>query len=301
MEAVKKTKPNKRELRLLTKRIADSKEYLKIVSNTAINLCKLEKSRQLYMALGNNDKQGQTYYNKGNGAVIFSVGSAENFVHETTHGGQFEAGRIIFDVATGKPLLDDLDDETAAYVAQCAFDPRKFKKFDSLSKLNSMLHARCLRKGETYYNDTVSSMSDITPRWVRNLMDEKGRYVYDTCTYNPCGCDSANVGLYFVDIHSTEEEVRQAFPTTFCGMFPLDSQVIYKYDTSLPDASKCSLCAEPGHHPHPDLNSGLIDIERRRFDIDKNGCGTAIGNCIRCRDIGMTHGDDFVARRNSDR
>src|SRR5882757_2298104 len=33
MEAVKKAKPNKRELRLLKKRIADSKEYLKIVSN----------------------------------------------------------------------------------------------------------------------------------------------------------------------------------------------------------------------------------------------------------------------------
>jgi len=41
-------------------------------------------------------------------------------------------------------------------------------------------------------------------------------------------------------------------------------------------------------------------LNRRRFDIDKKWVCTAIGNCIRCRDIGMTHGDDFVARRNSE-
>jgi hypothetical protein len=67
---------------------------------------------------------GYTSYDPIFNGLIFSIGGTANFVHETTHGAQFEKGELAFRKDTASKFGDDETDELAAYEMQYAYDFR---------------------------------------------------------------------------------------------------------------------------------------------------------------------------------
>jgi hypothetical protein len=169
----------------LAAELGDLHDRITSLNGTLDNLSRLETSSQVY-ALGTDTQgEGGMIYDSGSRKVIFNVGSTANFVHETTHGGQFENREIAFNKATGKALAEDLYDETSAYKAQFAFDS------SSISKLKS--------------NWVAHTMKDITPDWVQNLTGPDGLK-----PYAPGG--SAHTGKIPLDINSTKQDYLKAYP-----------------------------------------------------------------------------------------
>jgi hypothetical protein len=117
--------------------------------------------------------------------IIFSVGNAGNFVHETTHGGQFETGGIAYDKDSGKSFGNDLYDEIAAYRAQFAFNHKSVSGLKSSSNPNSF---------ET-----------ITVKWLNDLEG-----LYKSHPYSDTG--SARVGRIPITINSTLDLLTDAYP-----------------------------------------------------------------------------------------
>ncbi|AXY77753.1 hypothetical protein D3H65_28880 [Paraflavitalea soli] len=118
----------------------------------------LEKSDVEYILKPSIKAEGSTAYDTRRRCIVLTVGSTANFIHEITHGGQYEAGEIIFDSQLDKSYLQDLYDEVEAYKAQFAYDP------SSVSSLKSSFVAR--------------SLADITPRWVEDLQSAEGEKTY---------------------------------------------------------------------------------------------------------------------------
>ena len=127
------------------------------LSQNLTNLNNLESSTQLYQLNALDpatNSTGYLTYNTTDKAVVINYigGSTSNFVHESTHAGQFESHDIAFPSTGGDPIAIDLFDEVAAYKAQYAYDPSSVA--------------------------TVSNMSGITPSWVQNVQDASGAYIY---------------------------------------------------------------------------------------------------------------------------
>ena len=101
------------------------------------NLQLLENSRQTTYALQFIDSPNisQTVYDFKHDKIVFYIAKWDtgNFIHESTHGIQFEKGGIVypkhpdsltrFSDTTTAGIGDDYDDEIAAYVAEFAYDP----------------------------------------------------------------------------------------------------------------------------------------------------------------------------------
>jgi hypothetical protein len=113
------------------------------------------------------------------------VANTANFVHETTHGGQFESGDIAFNTHDKYPVLDDVNDEVAAYKAEYAYSPKDISGLTSSSVANSF--------------------QTITPEWVQGLTDPKGEKLYALGGGNTMGITSVN-------IHSTRDQLIDAYP-----------------------------------------------------------------------------------------
>jgi hypothetical protein len=145
----------------------------------------LESSKQVYSlshtAPGQNG--GITLDTKTN-VIDIKFGSTANFVHESTHAGQFETQDIAFDGKTGDVLAQDIGDEIAGYKAQFAYDP------SSISGLSSSA-------------GVANSFGAITSPWVQGLAGGT--------LYNPGG--SANTGASHLDINSTKVDFIRAYPT----------------------------------------------------------------------------------------
>jgi RHS repeat-associated protein len=165
-------------INFLTKRIES-------LNGTLTNLGNLESSDQLYSLNGGAGELAGTTYNAASGAIIFSYGVTSNFIHETTHGGQFESGDIAFDSRSGSTFLQDLNDETAAYSAQYAYDP------SSVSGLRSTA--------------TANNFSEITPAWIQGITLSDGS--------RPYGIGGVtNSALVPVNMRSTRDEIINAYP-----------------------------------------------------------------------------------------
>lgn len=139
----------------------------------------LQHSTQEYRIKDTTGREGNTYYD-GNGRIIFAIANVDNFVHETTHGGQFETGSTAYNRLTGKAIANDVFDEISAYKAQFAFDP------GSVERLAPAI--------------PIHSMEDMTVTWLLNLRNDTG-YVYRNL-----------VGLIAVDIHSRRDSLMAAYP-----------------------------------------------------------------------------------------
>ncbi|MBO9566657.1 MAG: hypothetical protein J7621_28045 [Niastella sp.] len=140
----------------------------------------LEKSDEQYILQTADKPEGSTSWDAKRKCVVLTVGSTANFIHEITHGGQYEAGEIIFDALLEKSYLQDLYDETDAYKAQYAYDPA------SITGLKS--------------NTVARTMEDITPQWVANLQSKEGEKTY------------REHGLIRVNINSPKATLLIAYP-----------------------------------------------------------------------------------------
>ena len=140
----------------------------------------LEKSDVEYILKPSFKAEGSTSWDTKRKCIVLTVGSTANFIHEITHGGQYEAGEIIFDALLEKSYLQDLYDETEAYKAQYAYDPA------SVTILRS--------------NAVARTVSDITPQWVANLRSQEGEKTY------------REHGLIRVNINSRKATLLMAYP-----------------------------------------------------------------------------------------
>ncbi len=144
----------------------------------------LESSKQVYSlsqaAPGSN---GGVSLNTETNAVNISFGNTANFVHETTHAGQFETGDIAFDSNTGATLAQDIQDEAVGYKAQFAYDP------SSVSGLSSTA-------------GVANSFGGITSQWIQGLA---GGTLYGSG-------GTANTGISPLNINSTRSDFMKAYP-----------------------------------------------------------------------------------------
>jgi hypothetical protein len=165
----------------LAGKIGDLNQRVSSLNSTLGNLGALESSTQTYSLSQTTGELGGTTYDNSTGNVVISFGTTANFVHETTHAGQYESGDIAFDRMTGQSYGQDLQDEASAYKAQFAYDP------SSVSGLNS--------------SSVANSFGGITSSWVQGLTTSTGAHPY------------ANDGLVPVNINSTRNVLMQAYPS----------------------------------------------------------------------------------------
>ncbi len=181
----------------LASKTGDLKERVSSLNGSLTNLGNLEKSSQVYELKTGAKEEGGTTYDSKTGNVVFSFGNTANFVHETTHGGQFESGDIAFNSTTGQILGQDVFDEVASYQAQYAYDP------SSVSGLTS--------------SSVANSFSTITPAWVQGITLSTGDKLYA-----PGG--TANTGITPVNINTNRAGLIAAYPhqAAILGTQPVD-------------------------------------------------------------------------------
>jgi RHS repeat-associated protein len=169
----------------LANKMGNLGERVSSLNSSIVNFVTLESSSQIYSLskIGGTENGGVTYDSK-TGNVVISFGGTANFVHETTHAGQFETGGIAFS-SNGQTLGQDVFDEVAGYKAQFAYNP------SSISGLSS--------------TSVANSFGGITPQWLQGIRDPNGNF-----PYAPGG--SANTGLVPVNINSNRDTLIRAYP-----------------------------------------------------------------------------------------
>ncbi len=169
----------------LAGKVGNLNERISGLNGSLTNLGVLEASTQNYSLKTGAGEEGGTTYDPKTGNIVFSFGSTSNFVHETTHGGQFETGDFAFNKTTGMSLGQDVHDEVAAYKAQFAYDP------SSVSGLTS--------------SSSAKSFGAITTSWVQGITKSDGDKLYA-----PGG--SANTGVAPVNINTARDGLIKAYP-----------------------------------------------------------------------------------------
>lgn len=167
----------------LSRKMGNVNERVASLNSSLGTMTELENSAQVYSLKSVTGVGGVTYDTK-TGNVVIAFGGTANFVHETTHAGQFESGHMAFDGKTGQTFGQDIMDEVAGYKAQFAYDPSSVTGYTASS--------------------VAKSFSDITPAWVQSLVGETGKL------YAPGG--SANTGQVPVDINSGKAQLLRAYP-----------------------------------------------------------------------------------------
>ncbi len=158
----------------LANRVGDLKDRVTSLDGTLSNLGTFEKSTQVYSLNKISGQVGDTKLDTKTGNILISFNSTSNFVHESTHAGQFESGDLAFNTTTGLSLAQDLEDEVAAYKAQYSFDP---------STTGGM------------------NLTTINASWVKTLTDPKtGNLLY------------SDHGIMPVKINSTVSHLLNAYP-----------------------------------------------------------------------------------------
>ncbi len=165
--------------------ISGLQDRITSLTGTLGNLTNLENSSQMYSLNSNGGEVGGTTLNTSTNSIVFTYSGTANFIHETTHGGQFEAGKIGFSKTTGKLYGIDLNDESAAYKAQFAFDP------SSISGLKSSSVA--------YFSNSISST------WVQGITTSSG-----TRPYSLGG--NANTAQAPITLSSSRSSLMLAYP-----------------------------------------------------------------------------------------
>ncbi len=169
----------------LARKIGDIQDRVNSLNGTIDNLGMLEASSQVYALKAVVGEEGGTTYDPQTGNIVFSYNGTANFVHETTHGGQFESGDIAYNTITGQPFGGDIFDEIAAYKAQYGYSP------SSVSQLTS--------------SSAIKSLEDITVSWVQGITKSDGSKIYA-----PSG--SANTGVSPVNINTNRDGLIKAYP-----------------------------------------------------------------------------------------
>lgn len=186
-------------------KIGNLNDRIGSLNGSLTNLGTLEASTQVYsLNTISSTGIGGVTYDSSTGNVVISYGNTANFVHESTHAGQFETGDIAFDGNTGQVLGQDIFDEVAGYKAQYAYDPSSVSGLPSTS------------------GTSVNSFNDITPAWIQGL--DGGTL------YNSGG--RANTGISPVNINSSKADLIKAYPNNAATLQTLPSNFTLK--TSYP-------------------------------------------------------------------
>ena len=145
--------------------------------NSTLDDMKVMENSETVYSINKVNGTGFLRYDSSTGNMILDYNGTANFVHEITHGGQFERGEIGYTI-TGGAIANDIWDEVAAYKAQSAFDPQ---------------------------STGGRNIDQITPKWVRALSDERGVKIYA-----PGG--EANIGGHSLNKNSGMYDMLQAYP-----------------------------------------------------------------------------------------
>lgn len=175
------------------------------LDGTLGDLTALENSSQLYSLNPNGGEVGGTAYNTSNNSIVFTYSGTSNFIHETTHGTQYENHEIAF-LANGSLVGQDVGDEVAAYRTQYSYDPA------SVSGLKS--------------SSVVHSINDITSAWVQGITTLTG-----IKPYAPGG--SSNTGVSPVNINSGKAALIKAYPNLASTIQSLPSNFTLKSITGI--------------------------------------------------------------------
>lgn len=190
----------------LASKIGDKKERASSLKNTLDNLGNLETSTQVYALKSGAGEEGGTTYDASSGNVVISFDGTANFVHETTHAGQFESGDIGFNNATGNSVGQDVGDEISAYKSQFAYKP------SSVSRLNS--------------NASPQSFGEITMSWLQNITKSD-----NTKPYSQGG--AANTGITPVNMNTNRTGLIEAYPGLSSVLLQQPSTYSLGTDTSI--------------------------------------------------------------------
>ncbi|MCJ7936186.1 MAG: hypothetical protein MUW56_21780 [Chryseobacterium sp.] len=190
----------------LAGKIGNMQDRVNSLNGTISNLGNLESSKQVYSlsGIGTGTTGGITLDTTTNNIVI-AYGSTANFVHETTHAGQFESGDIGFNSNTGQVVGQDIQDEVAGYKAQFGYNPSSVSGLSSTSGV------------------TANSFGNITPGWVQGL--DGGTL------YNPGG--RANIGVSPINMNSTKSDLIKAYPHQATVLQSLPNNFVLKTDPSV--------------------------------------------------------------------
>ncbi|HEY6901453.1 MAG TPA: hypothetical protein VI233_12450 [Puia sp.] len=177
------------------------------------NLKQLRKSEIKYQItlLPAGHEEGFTCYDQDTKGINFNVGSVANFVHETTHGIQFERRQLAYDTTTGDAICNDTCDEKEAYVMQFAFDSASI----------AILHS----------SSVATAPSKITGIWVINLIHVKDKaqpYSLHGSAHLALNCITVNAGrAEIIDAYRYIEGIKTKFQSDY--KFTTDSKVFYKH------------------------------------------------------------------------
>jgi len=144
--------------------------------NTMNVLADVNNSQVYEVKTVSGDKGGLTMDPSTGNITIGFLGTTDNFVHETTHAGQFESGDIAF-TDKGNVLGQDLFDETSAYKAEAGYSGSVFGK----------------------------GINGITNNFMTTLTDSGGNKVYGVG-------GSSNSGLDKITTNSTVFHLIKAYP-----------------------------------------------------------------------------------------
>jgi len=182
------------------KRKAVLQECLRRLDTAQCILYRLAASPQEYgLTHVPRDSMSYTSYSPGKkgrkGKIVFHIvaDSLWSFIHETTHGGQFEHGGIVFTLNGGIALGNSLYTEAEAYRQQFACVPT-----DPLAK--GMIRGT--------KNTMPATIEEITPDWVRHLVgkDANGD---DYEVYN-----KDYIAVDSISLYSDPSALRKAYPNT---------------------------------------------------------------------------------------
>ncbi|THV62040.1 RHS repeat domain-containing protein, partial [Chryseobacterium candidae] len=156
-------------------------EKISSLGGSLDNMGVLEESDNVYALENSNGENGKTYYDSNTGNINLSFdGSTSEFVHEMTHGYQFETGSLV--LYKDGYSAGTLNNETGSYKAQFAYDPTNF----NFVKRNTSV----------FENNRIQDMSEITNNWVRTM---------------PSGLYSNHPNTQ-VTLSTTREALLKAFP-----------------------------------------------------------------------------------------
>ena len=125
----------------------------------------------------------ETIYDPVSQSIVFKVFGAETFVHESTHGFQFEHKGLAYDRHGGGSIGCDIQDEIDAYKAEYYYDP------DAVARLHSTV--------------PITSLGSISKKWLTNLVSAHGM-IYACAGW-------AYTAQISVDVHSSPRRLTRAY------------------------------------------------------------------------------------------
>lgn len=155
-------------------------EQIAVLKQTLGHMNTMQSSEQIYSLNKISGTVGELRYDKDTGKMVIDYINIGNLYHEITHGGQYEKGQIGYFEDGSGALAVDLWDEVEAYKAEYVFNG---------SSLG------------------VTSMNQITPKWVSEIRDSNGQIVYGQGGW-------AKTAHYPIDSNSRAYAIIKAYPHT---------------------------------------------------------------------------------------